>query len=512
MPLRRPLAPCFAALLLLACGGAPKNSDQDADPAADGGDAADGATDGGSSEGATDDGATDGASDGGSDDGAIDGSSDDGAADGASDGTTDGTTDGATDGADTAAPPCAEGLQISVLSADLSEATPLEPGASLPLGPARAGTRDRSLALSLHNPCDSRLRFLGHPDDWVSGEGVRLLDLPPVLLEPGDSATLRLGWTPGLEGARAGHLSLPHDQTGSPFTLELAVETGPPLRLVLVGEGRRVSSTADYGLSFLQDDWSTLTAHTNALQRGACHGSAGFLAVGGSDQRNLWLSPTGEAWLPVTDGPGWIGDCAFGEGVYVAAGGGGVLARSADGLSWTQGGTSGGAHLRAIAYGDGVFVAVGADRRVVSDDGLTIDLDLTVAGASTDRVAFGETTDGDRIFVTVGAAGRVATSADQGRTWSEQTVGSGGGFESVVFTGEAFVISDGSAIYRSFDGYAWALLNASTVRPLAGLGGQVWGAQGDALMRSEDGAFRWTSLRAADGGPGYLDAALETEE
>jgi hypothetical protein len=105
-----------------------------------------------------------------------------------------------------------------------------------------------------HLQGEGRLRFLGHPDDWVSGDGVRLLDLPPVLLEPGDSATLRLGWTPGLEGARAGHLSLPHDQTGSPFTLELAVETGPPLRLVLVGEGRRVSSTADYGLSFLQDD------------------------------------------------------------------------------------------------------------------------------------------------------------------------------------------------------------------------------------------------------------------
>lgn len=505
MPLRRPLAPCFAALLLLACGGAPKNSDPDANPAADGSDAADGATDG---DGATDDGATDGGSDGGSGGGATD----DGAADGAADGGSDGAADGGSEGGDTAAPPCAEGLQISVLHDDLSEPTRLTSGGALALGPARAGTRDRSLRLSLHNPCASRLRFLGHPEAWLSGEGLALLDLPPVLLEPGDSAELRLGWTPGAEGARAGHFSLPHDQPGSPFSLELAVETGPPLRLVLVGEGRRVSTTADYGLSFEQDDWTTLTAHTNALQRGVCHGAAGFLAVGGSDQRNLWLSPTGAAWVPVSDGPGWIGDCAFGEGVYVAAGGAGLLARSADGLSWARGGDGGGAHLRAIAYGDGVFVAVGADRRVVSDDGLNIDLDLSVPGANTDRVAFGQTSAGVGVFVAVGAAGRVATSADRGQTWAEQTVGSGGGIEAVVFTGDQFVISDGSALYRSFDGYAWALLNASTVRPLAGLGAQLWGSQGAALHRSEDGAFRWASLRADDGGPGYIDAALESEE
>ena len=488
----------LAALLLAACAEAPGGSAKAQDPAG-----ADGATDGadGAADGA--DGATDGAADGA--DGATDG------ADGATD-SADGAADGGSDGADTAAPPCAEGLQISVLSADLSESTPLTNAGALALGPARAGTGDRSLTLSLHNPCASRLRFLGHPDDWVSGEGIALLDLPPVLLEPGDSAALRLGWTPGAEGARSGALSLPHDQTGSPFTQALTVETGPPLRLVLVGDGRRVSASADYGLSFAQDDWATLTAHTNDLQRGVCHGAAGFLAVGGSDTRSLWLSPTGTAWVPITDGPGWVGDCAFGEGVYVAAGGAGLLARSDDGLSWTRGGDPGGAHLRAVAYGAGVFVAVGADRRVVSDDGLNIDLDLSVPGASTDRVAFGETTDGHSIFVAVGAAGRVATSADRGQTWSEQTVGGGSGIDAVVFTGEAFVISDGSALYRSFDGYAWALLNASTVRPLAGLGGQVWGSQGSALHRSEDGAFRWASLRADDGGPGYLDAALESEE
>jgi hypothetical protein len=476
-----------------ASDGVDAAGDGDATDGADGvADGADGATDGA-------DGATDGA------DGATDG------ADGASDGA-DGATDGTDGGPDTGAPPpCLEGLQISALPDPLSGAAELalaDEGALVwPEAPAL--TAARALTLRLSNPCAERLRFLGLPGDWVSGAGFALGTLPPVLLEPGASATITLSWAPGEAGAAVGSFALPHDQPGSPFSLRLEATAGPPLRLLLVGDGERRSLSEDYGLSWPVDGFATTEAHTDALQRGVCWGPPGFLAVGGSSRRLSWLSPTGHAWTPVDDGVGWVGDCAFGEGIYVAAGGFGLLARSADGLSWERGGDPGGEHLRAVAYGDGVFVAVGASRRMVSDDGLAITHDLSFPGTDLNRITFGLTSGGSPTFVAAGASGWVATSTDGGQTWLDQVVGGGNAHQQVVFTGDEFVLANGAELWASPDGYAWSLRNASTVIPFVGLGGRLWGAGSAGLVGSSDGGFRWSTLRVVDAGPGYIDGVME---
>ena len=511
----RPRFPLLFALLAPGCadrGAGTKAGSGGADQAqADGGDGeADGAD--GATDGATDgaDGATDGA------DGAADGA--DGATDGA-DGATDGG-DGAADGGDGAAdtgsdtgapPPCVEGLQVSALPDPLSGAAelPLADDGALAWPEAPALTEARALTLRLSNPCAERLRFLGLPGEWVSGPGFALGALPPVLLEPGGTATITLSWAPGDAGAAVGSFALPHDQPGSPFTLRLEATAGPPLRVLLVGDGGRRSLSEDYGLSWAVDSFTTTEAHTDALQRGVCWGPPGFLAVGGSSRRMTWLSPTGHAWTPVDSGVGWVGDCAYGEGVYVTAGGGGALARSADGLSWETGGDPGGEHIRAVAYGDGVFVAVGASRRMVSDDGLSITRDLSVAGADLNRIAFGQVAGGSPTFVAAGAAGRVATSTDGGLTWLDQVVGGASAHQQVVFTGDEFVLANGSELWASPDGFAWSLRNASTTVPFAGLGARLWGAGSGGLVGSTDGGFRWSTLRVADAGPGYSDGVVE---
>jgi hypothetical protein len=396
---------------------------------------------------------------------------------------------------DTAPPPCDQPLQVSVIT----EALPS--GSRLDLGETPAQASPLHATLTLTNPCAAdQLRFLGHPDDWLSGSGFALDALPPVYLEPGASAEVALTFTPGDPGIGAGALSLPYDQVGSPYTLDLGATVTDPLPLVFFGEGRRVALTHDYGATWDADSYETLEAHTNALQRGGCAGDLGWLAVGGSDQRNFWTSADGLTWTAHSDGNGWIADCAFGDGLYLMVGSGGVLRRSADLSTWESGGSGAGSSLRAVAYGDGVFVAVGHDRRAVTADGLTFTEDQTSSAGETNRVAFGDGT-----FVAVGGDGLIETTLDLGLTWTAQTLGAGT-WDGVVWAGDRFLIGNGAELYDSVDGVRWSLVNASTIVPLTAVGQMAFGVGSGAVYRSDDGGFTWTELLPA-AAPGFLDAA-----
>ncbi len=394
------------------------------------------------------------------------------------------------------APPCAEPLAVSVLGA------PLLSGASFDLGRTPAQADTLSARLLLTNPCaHDELRFLGHPDDWLSGEGFSLDALPPVYLAPGESAELGLTFVPGDEGLVSGSFVLPYDQPGSPYTLTLSAEVTAPLPIAFFGEGRRVTMTPDYGETWPVDGWETLVAHTNALQRGACAGSAGWLSVGGNDERRLWLSEDALTWAETIDGVGWVADCAWGDGLYVVVGSDALLRSSTDGAAWLSGGSLGGSTLHGVAYGDGVFVAVGADRRAMTEDGLTWTVDLTVADTNLDHVAFGE-----GVFVAVGAGGRIERSLDGGRSWSATTLGDTE-WGAVIWAGDRFLIGDGAEVWSSEDGATWDLENASTVTPIAAVGRLAFGRSGSSLHRSSDGGFTWTEILPDNDGPGFQDAA-----
>lgn len=405
--------------------------------------------------------------------------------------------------------PCTLGLQVRV------DDTTISADDTLHVGEAPSRAWDTALTVTLHNPCDDDLRFLGHPDEWLTGSAFSLSTLPPVYLAPGDSADIELAFTPGDTGDYEGALSLPYDQEGSPFTAALSGTATTPLTLVAVGEGRRVSTTRDYGTTWSTDSWDTLDGHTNAMQRGMCYGAGTWVAVGGSDGSYWWTSTDGDTWQAHAEAGGAIGDCDYGDGQFVAFAG--DLLTSTDGLSWSvspQPYTPD--HLRAMAHGVDAtgthrWVAVGDNGRVaVTLDGASWSSDANPVSDSIRYVDFGVGTAGP-VWVAVGSNGTIATSPD-GTSWTEQPVGTRD-WSGVVWGGDRFLAGNGITVYSSLDGYAWTLVNSAGVVPLTHLGSMWFAAdQSAALYRSDDDGFSWTVLRDSDGGPGYSAArfALET--
>ncbi len=409
---------------------------------------------------------------------------------------------------DTATPPCTAGLQARAADIDLASGQAVDLGEA----PSRAG--QRVLTLALTNPCEDDLRFLGHPDDWVSGESFGLGTLPPVVLEPGASADITVVFTPGAPGAATGTFRLPYDQQGSPYTLDLAATSGPPVAVVFAGEGRRVTTTADYGETWSTDTWDTLESHTNALQRAICYGAGTFVTVGGNDGAYWWTSPEGDAWTALSATGSPINACAFGDGRFFAVDG--DLLTSTDGANWTrfsQPYATG--HFRGMAYGSlasgtPVALAVGDGGRVAyTSDGETWAFDGTPVTSALQAVTWFSGTSGP-VFVAVGAGGTIATSTD-GERWVSQTVGSGLSFSAIAASADTLLVGNGSAVYGSPDGFAWSLVNASAVVPRINIGDLWFGTAGNAIFRSEDNGFSWTEVHAADSGPTFLGAATANE-
>ncbi len=150
---------------------------------------------------------------------------------------------------------------------------------------------------------------------------------------------------------------------------------GSTVRLVTLGVGgdRRYITTDGnvtiqgdvFDLAPSSADWSD--GHTDTMIRGACAGAGKFLAVGGQGDATFRSSTDGLTWTTLVTLNGmmgrprasWFGDCAFGNGRFVAAGGNGARCFSTDAITWQCPGAYQQFHHRAIAYGGGRFVTVG---------------------------------------------------------------------------------------------------------------------------------------------------------
>lgn len=316
---------------------------------------------------------------------------------------------------------------------------------------------------------------------------------------------MTLRYEPGSPGSADGALHIPYDKPGSPLRLELLGETTEALRLVFVGDGRHVITTADYGQSIAYDDFETLEAHADELQRGVCAGPGLFVAVGGNIDERWWTSPDGVTWQSHSRQGAPFNGCAYGDGLYVTAGP--YPSASTDGVTWEAGEHAGfnRGHFRTIAYGDGVFVAVGDDGRVgVTTQGDAWAPDLNLETADLDQIAFG-----DGVFVAAGAGGWVAHSEDRGQTWTTQRIADGAAVNGIVYAAGEFVLAAGGDIYRSPDGVSWSHVNAAPAIPRAALGRQIFGNNGNALYLSHDGGFSWTNFYTSPAGLSVNRAAFE---
>ncbi|MCA9556913.1 MAG: hypothetical protein KC583_00005 [Myxococcales bacterium] len=390
--------------------------------------------------------------------------------------------------------------EVSLVAARLDDG-PVDP---VDFGRAAAHGPSLAVDLVLTNTCARRLRFLGHPDEWLEGAAFDIERLPPILLEPGASTTLTVRFTPADAGPTAGALVLPYDRPGAPLRLDLSAAVEGPRSIVFIGDGRHVVTTADYGASVALDTFETLVAHGDELQRGICWGAGRFVAVGGNVDSRWWTSDDGVEWQAHSAPTGVMAGCAHGNGIFVAAAGAPLA--SPDGIEWVAGRNDGFVpqHLRAMTFGGGVFVAVGDEGRVVSTvDGTGWDTDAVLGLAG-----LGDVTWGGGRFVAVGAEGSVAASED-GVEWVTGIVPGAGGLGGVAYAGGQFVAGDGARVFGSVDGIDWQPINAASAVPRAGYGAMLFGNQGNTLLRSDDGGFSWSAWHVSAAGLGLGGAAVQ---
>ncbi len=410
-------------------------------------------------------------------------------------------------GAGTGPDPGCPGLSVEVdgVRLDVDDAAT---DAVVDLGLSPALGEARLVSLTLGNPCDRPIRLLGHPETWLAGTAFALDTLPPVAVPARGAVSLVVSWQPGgEEGVQDGALSLPHDGPRSPLRVDLVGESGPPLRVVGVGDGGYRVASANYGDSFTFEGWATTVAHTRDLIRGACWGAGRFVGVGGNGESVSWVSDDGVTWRDYEQPGPWLADCAYGNGRFVAAGG--VPLVSLNGAAWTQGTNAAPRHIRTMVFGGGVFVGGGDAGTVVT----------TTDGANWERVATAGV-DGLRasawgggVFVLAGENGAVAASRDGAVTWLAQRISGAGMFQGVAFAGGRFYAGDGAATYVSADGVGWTRVNAAGgVVPRVGFGRTLLGWGGHAMHRSHDGGFTWQRTTAGTGGLGVLDMAVEGTE
>jgi hypothetical protein len=400
---------------------------------------------------------------------------------------------------DTDIDPACPGLEFRV------EGDGLASGSAIGFGTSPARGAPRRVTVEVHNPCAASVRFLGHPAEWVYGDRFSVEEYPPVSLRPEETASFVLRFDPAESADHEGALVLPHDGPHAPFLADLRATSGPPLRLVAVGDGGYRWATTDYGASTAFEEWTTLIGHTRDLIRGVCWGGGRFVGVGGNAESVSWVSTDGVTWSDHESPGSWLADCAYGNGMFVAAGYWPFT--SVDGTVWVQGSTFPPQHTRSVTFGDGVFIGAGDRGQVLT----------TTAGAvweSQQTVGddgFRSSVFGGGIFVVAGDNGTVAASDDGGLTWFQQNITGAGMFLGLAYAGDRFYLGDGASIYVSDDGIGWDRVNASSVMPRQGVGSTLFGWGSGALHRSDDGGFSWERLTAATGGLGVLDMAVEGE-
>ena len=228
-----------------------------------------------------------------------------------------------------------------------------------------------------------------------------------------------------------------------------------------------------------------------------------YLRVGNSG-RGFWVSTDGELWTDYADDMGlgqWIGGVAYGNGMWLAAGGCGVTLGSTDAVTWTNTydapGQAGCEHARTIAYGNGVFVTVGNNGApaysAVTTDGLTFTdyFETSDFGWHTAQFAFGQ------FWVALDDGSAVMVSSD-GVTWTAATLPVHR-YQRVSYTAGRLVLttSDGVMLV-STNGTDFVDIDAPTMGGVV-YGGGVWlGQSSGTLNRSDDNGATWVDVNPTD--------------
>lgn len=193
---------------------------------------------------------------------------------------------------------------------------------------------------------------------------------------------------------------------------------------------------------------------------------------------------------------------------FVAVGNGGTILTSTDTITWTFGSSGTGADLYGVAYGNGVYVAVGGSTNatiLTSSNGVTWAPQTTTTTNNLKAV-----TSGGGVFVAVGDQGTILVSSN-GVTWTKRPTGlsktlrgvtyASGGISNPLF----ITVGDGGSVFTSPDGLAWTVQSSGVLLDLycvaatqdyAGGGEHSYiaaGAEGIAIWSGGNGTT-WTAF------------------
>jgi hypothetical protein len=200
--------------------------------------------------------------------------------------------------------------------------------------------------------------------------------------------------------------------------------------------------------------------------------------IAGGAYGEMAYSTDGINWTEVSSFPITSSDIAWGEDKFVAVGKGGIMAYSADGTSWTKIGYGSGngqsafdhnEYIEAVAWGGGMFVAGGFK------DGYPSTAKMAYSTNGTNWTAVSNTTFGDSpiwaiaygngMFVAVGQSGKMAYSTN-GTSWtavSNSTFGDGdrSSIESIAYGNGKFIAGGIGKMAESTDGINWTAITSA---------------------------------------------------
>jgi hypothetical protein len=228
---------------------------------------------------------------------------------------------------------------------------------------------------------------------------------------------------------------------------------------------------------FANPAWNTASLLAKRSWSGMCYGNGTFVMMDSANATTVCITSTdGYNWVErtvPTTGYGGYTDVAYGNGVFVAVGSDGKALTSTNGISWTQRTIFAGSNFSPIrlVFGNGVFVAVGIwsstqQNIAVSTNGITW-VDKTFTADLISSLAFG-----NGRFVAIGGqpgiSNSVLTSPD-GYTWSTVvTTGEGGNnWSDITYGNGIFVAVEGSSAASSrsrtsTDGVTWTMTQMPT--------------------------------------------------
>lgn len=238
-----------------------------------------------------------------------------------------------------------------------------------------------------------------------------------------------------------------------------------------------------------------------------------FVAVGRSGSK-IYTSPDGITWTPRTPAldTRLLRGVTFGNGLFVAVSdtttSGLTVQSSPDGITWTFGNLSSIDGLYDVTFGNGVFVGVGGNGNGVyarSTNGTS----WTPGVIRTTTTFYRAVAFGNGLFVACSSAD-ISTSPD-GITWTSR-FNPGRDVFDIIWTGSQFVATGGGAspIFTSPDGITWTTRTSfpitSTIQnSLVSFGGNLYaGSTGGFITRSVDGGVTWVEY----GNSGSIFAAI----